>query len=63
MDETIITFTDQWKYIQYVKNKPHNVGLKFHCLADNSKYLWNFWFYAGEKSEKRQTKWNSYGFC
>lgn len=53
VDETIIPFTGQWKYIQHVRNKPHNTGLKFYCLADNARYLWDFWLYTGEESERR----------
>jgi hypothetical protein len=26
-DEMIIPFTGRWKYVQHVKNKPHNTGI------------------------------------
>lgn len=27
--------------------------MKLYCLADSSKYLWDFWLYTGEESERR----------
>lgn len=51
----ILPFTGKWKNVQHIKNKPHNTGIKIFCLADHSKYLWDFWLYQGKKSE-RSTK-------
>jgi hypothetical protein len=53
IDEMIVPFDGRWKYKQYVKNKPHNTGLKIYCLADSSYYLWDFWLYQGEESLRK----------
>lgn len=50
VDEMIVPFTGRWKWIQYVKGKPHNTGLKIYCLADSNYYLWDFWLYEGTDS-------------
>jgi len=52
VDEMLIPFTGRWKYIQYIKGKPHNTGLKMFCLADSNYYLWDFWLYEGTESER-----------
>lgn len=52
VDEMIIPFTGKWKHIQHVRNKPHNTGLKIYCLADYSRYLWDFWLFEGDESER-----------
>lgn len=53
IDEMIVPFDGRWKHKQYVKGKPHNTGLKFYCLADSSYYLWDFWLYQGEDSQRK----------
>jgi uncharacterized protein YihD (DUF1040 family) len=55
VDEMLIPFTGRWKYIQYIKGKPHNTSLKMFCLADSNFYIWDFWLYKGDESE-RSTK-------
>ena len=52
VDEMLIPFTGRWKYVQYIKGKPHNTGLKMFCLADLNYYLWDFWLYEGIDSER-----------
>jgi hypothetical protein len=53
----IFPFTRRWKYIQFIRGKPHN-GLKFYCLVDSSFYLWDFWLYKGEDSERSSSPTN-----
>ena len=55
VDEMMRTFTGRWKHIQHVKRKPHNTGLKFYGLTDDSFYLWDFLLYQGEDSEREHT--------
>ena len=52
VDEMLIPFTGRWKYIQYIKGKPHNTGLKMFFLADSNFYVWDFWLYKGVESER-----------
>lgn len=52
VDEMLIPFTGRWKHIQFIKGKPHNTGLKMYCLADSNFYVWDFWLYQGNESER-----------
>jgi hypothetical protein len=52
VDEMMVPFCGRWKWIQFVKGKPHDTGLKFYCLADRNGYLWDFWLYQGTESER-----------
>lgn len=52
VDELMVTFTGKWKWIQFIKGKPHNTGLKFFGLTDDSFYLWDFWLYQGSESNR-----------
>lgn len=45
----IRTFTGRWKGIQHVKGKPHDTGLKWYGITDDSFYLWDFWLYKGKE--------------
>jgi hypothetical protein len=49
VDEMIRTFTGRWKWIQYVKGKPHDTGLKMFAVTDDSFYVHDFWLYQGEE--------------
>ena len=55
VDELMVTFTGKWKWIQFIKGKSHNTGLKFYGLTDDSFYLWDFWLYQGNESERSGT--------
>lgn len=55
VDEMIRTLTGRWKYIQHIRDKPHNTGLKWYGLTDTSFYLWDFWLYQGEESEREHS--------
>ena len=52
VDEMMVPFTGRWKWIQFVKGKPHDTGLKFYGLTDFNFYLWDFWLYEGSESER-----------
>jgi hypothetical protein len=55
VDEMIRTFTGRWKWIQHVKGKPHDTGVKLYGVTDDSFYLWDFWVYKGSESERTHT--------
>ncbi len=52
VDEMIIPFEGRWEYIQHIRGKPHNTGLKLYGLADEYQYLYDFWSYRGEQSPR-----------
>jgi hypothetical protein len=55
VDEMMRTFTGKWRHIQHVKGKPHDTGLKFYGMTDDSSYLWDFWLFQGAESERKHT--------
>ena len=44
IDETMILFKGKTSIRQYVPLEPNNTGLKFYCLCDSNKYLFDFFY-------------------
>ncbi len=34
---------------QHIQGKPKATGLKLYLLADNNRYVWDFWIYQGHQ--------------
>ena len=45
----MVLFKGLCEFRQHIKNKPHDTGLKYYSLCDQSKYLYHFWLYKGKK--------------
>ena len=52
IDESVISFRGRVGFLQYVKGKPNQWGIKAFILADIvSGYLYKIWLYFGEETQ------------
>jgi hypothetical protein len=46
-------FLGRCRFRVHIKGKPHATGLKYYVIATSSNYIFDFWLYMGNESDRK----------